>query len=237
MGATKVVRYEHDGVYALEQSMVRSLLIIGDERALLFDAGVEEDDLMGIVRGLTDLPLVFCLSHSDRDHIANVSQFGTIYLHKDEEERFRKTGKAEGLELVAVEEGHVFDLGGRSLRVIACPGHTPGSISLLDAGNGILFSGDTVSYGPVYMFGDGRDMDTYIATLEKLKALYDKGDFADVYPCHNICPIDGACIEELIHCAKDLMAGVLEGVPATMTAPGGAPVMEYHVGDCGIYHI
>ena len=237
MCATKIVKYGHDGVYAFDQGMVRALLIMGKERALLFDAGVEKTDLMSRIKEVTDLPVELCLSHSDHDHTANISAFPHLYLHEDEAERLRKNCAGDLPELRIVKEDDEFDLGGRVLRVLHCPGHTPGSISLLDAGNGILFSGDTVSYGPVYMFGDGRDMEAYIKTLEMLWDIYEKGDFADVYPCHNICPIDGASIEDLIHCAKDLEEGVLPGMPTSMMAPGGEPVLEYHVGDCGIFHV
>ena len=43
-----------------------------------------------------------------------------------------------------VEEGHVFDLGDRSLRVVHLPGHTPGSIGLIDERVRILFTGDVM---------------------------------------------------------------------------------------------
>lgn len=48
-------------------------------------------------------------------------------------------------------DGDRFDLGGRTLEVIATPGHTPDSISLLDRANGLLFIGDTV--GTVFEAG------------------------------------------------------------------------------------
>ncbi|MBW9152261.1 MBL fold metallo-hydrolase [Clostridium estertheticum] len=44
-----------------------------------------------------------------------------------------------------VKEGHVFDLGERELEVMYLPGHTNGSIALLDRKNRVLFSGDTIS--------------------------------------------------------------------------------------------
>jgi len=41
-----------------------------------------------------------------------------------------------------VDEGDTFSVGKVQLKVIHCPGHTPGSICLYDKANGILFSGD-----------------------------------------------------------------------------------------------
>lgn len=43
-----------------------------------------------------------------------------------------------------VGEGDVIDLGDRELEVLHTPGHTPGSICLWDARNGVLFSGDAI---------------------------------------------------------------------------------------------
>lgn len=45
-------------------------------------------------------------------------------------------------ELLPVEDGQVFDLGGRKVTVVHMPGHTPGEIALVDPSSRILFSGD-----------------------------------------------------------------------------------------------
>lgn len=44
--------------------------------------------------------------------------------------------------VTGVEDGYLFDLGGRRVRCISCPGHTPGSMALLDDRTGTLFTGD-----------------------------------------------------------------------------------------------
>jgi glyoxylase-like metal-dependent hydrolase (beta-lactamase superfamily II) len=47
--------------------------------------------------------------------------------------------------LLPVKDGHVFRLGERDVQVIALPGHTPGSICLLDSKTRSLFTGDTMN--------------------------------------------------------------------------------------------
>jgi len=42
-----------------------------------------------------------------------------------------------------VRDGETIDLGDRSLEILATPGHTPDSLSLLDRSNGLLLTGDT----------------------------------------------------------------------------------------------
>ncbi len=48
-----------------------------------------------------------------------------------------------------LEDGDEIDLGGRTLKVLHTPGHTPDSICLLDEKEGILFGGDTINTGPL----------------------------------------------------------------------------------------
>lgn len=40
-------------------------------------------------------------------------------------------------------DGEIIDLGGRRLEILHVPGHTPDAVALLDAENGLLFTGDT----------------------------------------------------------------------------------------------
>jgi glyoxylase-like metal-dependent hydrolase (beta-lactamase superfamily II) len=70
-----------------------------------------------------------------------------------------------------LDEGDVVDLGDVAYQVLHLPGHSPGSIALWDARSGTLFSGDAVYDGPLLDELDGSDIDTYIATMERLRRL------------------------------------------------------------------
>lgn len=219
------------GVYALEQGMVRSFLILGDEKALLLDTGAEELDIMSLIRTVTDKPVFLVHTHGDGDHTQMDSAFPALYAHPDEFSvilRFRPELKAE---LIPTREGDVFELGGRTLKVIDAPGHTPGSICLLDEENKILFSGDTVSYGPVFLFGDHRNAEEYRKTLVKLQSLQ---GYDIVYPCHNTCPVSPDIIPDLMACVDGAMAGTLEPQETDMPMPPGMEAHVYSVGKCGI---
>ena len=220
-----------EGVYALEQEMVRCFLVVGEEKALLLDTGAEPCDLIELIRGITELPLVVVHSHGDGDHTENDGQFDQIYAHPAEESvihRFRPKLKAELLPLP-----EAFDLGGRVLSVIEAPGHTPGSICLLDRENRILFSGDSVSYGPVFLFGDHRDIATYRKTLDILEEL---GGFDTVYPCHNTCPVGTEVIGQLKAAVDGALAGTISPENTDMPLPDGMEVYTYRVGNSGILY-
>jgi glyoxylase-like metal-dependent hydrolase (beta-lactamase superfamily II) len=79
-----------------------------------------------------------------------------------------------------VQGGDVIDLGGRTLSVIDLPGHTPGSIGLLDDEERALLSGDAVYDGELIDTLPESDVATYVRTMERLRTL----DVEVVYPGH-----------------------------------------------------
>lgn len=135
-----------------------------------------------------------------------------------------------------LKEGHCLDLGGKRFLVLHCPGHTPGSIALLDEEEKLLFSGDTVSLGPVYMFGRNRRPSVYLETLKRLWTMAEEGRFSLVYPHHNTAPIPAEKIRTLIECMEGILQGTLDGEPAGLKIPGSEMVKLYQKEDCGIYY-
>lgn len=222
------------GVYSIEQEMVRCFLILGQSRAILLDTGAEPCDLLGLIHSVTKLPLLVIHTHGDGDHTANDGLFSDIYAHPAEFPvilRFRPELQAH---LHPITGASSFDLGNRILQVIEAPGHTPGSICLLDRHNRILFSGDTVSYGPVFLFGDHRDIHTYRETLSKLMELR---DFDTVYPCHNTCPVSLTVIPSLMAAVDGALDGSLTPTEPEMHMPDdGLAPKAYTVGKCGILY-
>ena len=68
-------------------------------------------------------------------------------------------------------EGDELDLADRAFEVLHLPVHSPGSIGLWDAANGVLFSGDAVYDGPLLDEIEGADITVYVATMHRLRAL------------------------------------------------------------------
>ncbi len=101
---------------------------------------------------LTELPLILINTHADPDHISGNGAFEEFYMSPDEEDNYRENG-GKGT-IIPVKEGDVIDLGDRQLRIIDIPGHTPGSIAILDEKYRVLISGDSVEDGNVFMFGN-----------------------------------------------------------------------------------
>ncbi len=169
-----------------------SYLIIGRDRALLFDAGPGFRDIRATAESLTDRPIVFLPSHFHYDHVGNEITFDEIAVvdlphirsRAGEDgsltlEPMEHLGMAEGVAAPSWRvdywwaPGKEIDLGGRTLELIYTPGHTTDSISLLDVENSILFSGDYLYPGDLYGFLPNSSMRDYLSVAKRLMGQLD----------------------------------------------------------------
>ncbi|HEV2074367.1 MAG TPA: MBL fold metallo-hydrolase, partial [Thermomicrobiales bacterium] len=104
-----------------------------------------------------------------------------------------------------MEDGHHFDLGGRGLEVLHCPGHSPGGIALLDRANWALFSTDVAYAGALYVY-DPANLPTYQASLQRLADLVPI--LSAVYPAHDASPIKPALLLGMAQGVRDAMDGM-----------------------------
>lgn len=82
-----------------------------------------------------------------------------------------------------LEDGDEIDLGDRKLYVMHTPGHTGGSICLWDEQNGLLFTGDTYYWGPLFVSSAEFSLSDYMKTAGILAALAPQ--VKRVLPAHN----------------------------------------------------
>jgi glyoxylase-like metal-dependent hydrolase (beta-lactamase superfamily II) len=97
-----------------------------------------------------------------------------------------------------VNDGDVVDLGDRAFQVLHLPGHSPGSIGLLEATTSTLFSGDAIYDGPLLSELPGSSLTDYVTTLERLLRL----DVRVIHAGHE--PSFGR--ERLVQIANDYLA-------------------------------
>ena len=122
--------------WRMEDQGVRFFLLTGTEQALLIDSGMQVHNARDIAATLTALPVMLLNTHADMDHVGSNAQFDSFYMHPAEEADYRRAGR--GGRLLPVADGDELDLGARRLRIIHLPGHTPGSIAVLDVENGAV---------------------------------------------------------------------------------------------------
>lgn len=200
-------------------------LVLGSERAMLIDSGFGLDSLKKTVDVLTELPIVLVNTHGHPDHGGGNAEFGRPYLHPDDNElyaykcsyevrleeamRWEVENIEERLqptpaEPVPMEDGQVFDLGGRTLRVIHTPGHSRGSVCIFDEQTGTLFSGDNLNGKSTALVEScATTVSEYLASMEKLTR----------FPVERICTghmpgvLTPDYIGKKIACAKRILAG------------------------------
>jgi len=193
-------------------------LILGSHNALLLDTGcglyplkLLVDDLIG-KRNL----LVF-KSHSHWDHPLGNVEFGEVYIHENEVDiiskpydvSYFKDSPNEIVKIYAeknfliptaktikpLKDGDAFDLGEIEIKVIHCPGHSPGSICLL-TNTGELFTSDVAYYGDQFL-PKRDDFPVVLKSLSKLIELCEKQENLELYPSHRSYPCDITLITDL----------------------------------------
>jgi len=218
----------NENTWRIEDGGVRCFLLQGNAKALLIDSGMTIPNVKELAESLTDLPIELLNTHGDVDHVSGNSCFDRFLMAAEEEENYR-AGGGQG-EIVYVRDGEVIELGDRSLEVILVPGHTPGSIAVLDRKNRILVGGDTIQDSTLYMFNPRGSMRVYCESLRKL--LGRAGEFDEVYTSHGSFPLKTSIVAELLEGAESIIAGRAEGKPVTIL---GTEVLQYQFPYAGFY--
>ncbi len=176
-------------------------LLFGQDRALLIDSGAGGLDIRPAVDAViadwlkankrASIPLVVAHSHSHGDHIRGDSEFAA-----------RPATEVVGLKPADVarffgvktwpDDIASFDLGGRVLSIIPTPGHEPAHIMVYDPHTRLLFSGDMLYAGRLYVPTD--QFATFVASADRVAA------FAKAHP---VAALLGAHIEMTTTPGKD----------------------------------
>jgi glyoxylase-like metal-dependent hydrolase (beta-lactamase superfamily II) len=221
---------------------VISYLITGRQKALLFDTGIGMDSILPLVRELTPLPVIVLNSHTHYDHMGGNYAFSDVRgMDLDYTREHAANGwpheqlsaevtpaafcqqRLPGLDTAHyrirpftlsayIHDGEQLDLGGRSIQIIATPGHAPDAISLLDRAAGYLWTGDSYYPGPIYLFGDHTDLDAYRQSMKKLATLV--GGLRVVFPSHNIPMADPQVLLQVTQALEDIESGKMRGTEA-----------------------
>ena len=219
-----------EGTWRIEDGFVRFFVLAGASRALVIDSGVSGPGARKLAESLTDLPLTLVNTHGDGDHTAGNGDFSTYYINEADAAACAMAEKFPGSVPQNVSDGDVFDLGGRVVEVIAIPGHTVGSVALLDSASRTLYSGDSVQDGHIYLFGPQRDPERLEASLEKLTAM--TGRFDRICPSHGTPELAPDYAGRVLAAWREVRAGRVEPHPETLH---GRAVRTFDTPDCGFY--
>jgi glyoxylase-like metal-dependent hydrolase (beta-lactamase superfamily II) len=230
------------GIFAIYEphqlEEVISYLVLGSDRALLFDTGMGISNIQAVVAGMTRLPVSVVNSHTHNDHVGDNWRFSDVYGMDTEFTRANARGSKEdaqaelapdeicgalpaGFDAKAyatkpfhithwLHDGDKIELGGRTLKVIGTPGHTPDAIALLDEKNGLLFTGDSFYLGPIYLYRPETDLDAYVASMEKLAALAPRLQL--LLPSHNTPVADPSYLPKVVSTMQQVRRGEVKPI-------------------------
>ncbi|MDR0813668.1 MAG: MBL fold metallo-hydrolase [Oscillospiraceae bacterium] len=196
-----------DRAWRIEDEMVRCFLFEGTSAALLVDTGVSGGALCELVDSLTDKPIYLVNTHADADHIGANAQFKRTHMFPAEFMYYAQNEVSYKTPALPLWDGEDIDIGGRRFEIIVIPGHTYGSIALLDRANRLLIAGDSISATPIFLFGAQRSLPAFIASMEKLTRL--ASAFDTILPSHGDCPVPASQLGAVKATAEALARGEL----------------------------
>jgi hydroxyacylglutathione hydrolase len=224
-------------------------LVEGNDSALLIDNGTGVADLISVVKRLTNKPLIVIVTHGHPDHCGSDYQFEKVYIHPADSAAARAINQPEArkdmtsgmmgdvtlapedvysgpiynTKFLPLEEGQIFNLGNRFLKVWETPGHTPGEVCLLDIRNKLLFTGDN-NNSLVWLFLQGcTPLSKYLVTLEKQKERL--AEFDTIFPGHGPKMASDFILDQ-ISCVKSILDGTCEAKDYKSFA-GNAKICTY----------
>lgn len=180
---------------------VRGAVILGSERAVVWDTLSHPRDMLPIAPLVKDKPLTVVYSHADWDHAwgtAGLPSYQEVVAHQACLERFKQdvpitlqekqsAQPGEWAEVVLVPPTRVFqdeltlDLGDITLVLSHLPGHTLDCLVGFIPAWGVLLAGDTVET-PFPILNEGEFLDIWLARLET---------WANDPRVHNVIPAHG----------------------------------------------
>lgn len=193
------VHWYNDHTVILRQNMAVHyeapfmFLLFGNDRAILLDTGATRSPdffpLRHTVDGLIEqwltrhprspYPLVVAHTHLHRDHFEGDPQFGDRPHTQIVGRTLQDTIDFYGFQHWS-EEIVPFDLGGRVLQVIPTPGHEEAEVSFYDPYTHLLFSGDILYPGRIYV----SDWEAFVTSIERLIAFTETHPVLYILGCH-----------------------------------------------------
>jgi glyoxylase-like metal-dependent hydrolase (beta-lactamase superfamily II) len=218
----------------LHDENIKSYLVEGERDVAVIDTGLGVGDFAAVVRSLSEKAPVVLQTHGHWDHFGGSHAFERVFVHESEAyalergfpntmykplftpKRLKKavlpgdfdpeTAAIPPVEPTGtLDTGDTVDLGGRVLEVFHTPGHSQGGLSFLDSQTGILFAGDAINYGGIWLFLPRSDAAAYRETARLLASLADR--VSAVYPAHGKVPLPPDDLRRIHEQFEEVWAG------------------------------
>jgi hydroxyacylglutathione hydrolase len=209
-----------------EDGIVNAYLLVGEKRALLIDCGIGLGNIRACVEEITPLPVTVTLTHLHCDHAGGKDWFSSFAYHKKDNKgilyflsskmasrtllmsegkgNYKLSKKPHHAKRMFFDDTCVYDLGGRIVRVMNAPGHTPGSTVYLDEKEHLMFTGDEVEYWLWLQLPGSLSVEKWLPNAKKILSLCD--DYT-IYGGHDSGPMPKEKVQELVERGEELVNG------------------------------
>ena len=224
----------------------KMFLIHGTSKALLIDSGLGRGELAKYVSQFTNgLPLEVVFTHNHFDHIGQSNQFianSVEHIGAEDRAGLVKVLERDGIASAVIEKqvksvtnAEQIDLGGDSVEIYLAPGHTKGSLVVLEKNNGYLFTGDSFGSNsptiPDALWLQMPQAPTAAQYLAMIKTVRDELQGREKYVVtgHNDHPLVGDTYINNLQTACNLLVTKGRSVLVPSIRPAG--VLQVIVGD------
>lgn len=232
----------YKNIYLIDlDGMCTAYLVVGESKAVLVDTALGFADLYSLVRNLTSLPIVVVNTHAHCDHVWGNYQFEEAYISEadmtlynetfstDErrkmfemnrshipsditEEEIENWINLKPCKVLPIKAGDVIDIGNKQLKVFELPGHTAGSIALLDEQDKILLAGDAIIGWLWMQLPESLTLAKYLNSMKELKNHCSEIEY--IYAGHTGCngkPFNVSIIDDIINDVEKIIDGTVVG--------------------------
>lgn len=223
------IKKYNDQLYQIKDKLgVLSTLVIGNNKALLFDTGYGICSLKEEVKKLTNKELIVINSHGHMDHACGNYEFDEVYISKKDitvakkynskKWRINNILRAEAMNalpdnfdkekyinqnegnLKIINEHDIIDLGNLDIEVINMEGHTAGSIGLYINKWRLLLASDAACPFVWLFLKESTTVKIYIKMLERVLKL----DFDNFLVGHGMMMLPKQRMYEFLDVAKNI---------------------------------
>ncbi len=189
---------------------VAMFLLVGAERTLLIDSGYGLLDLPQLIRQITDKPVILVNTHGHLDHANGSWQFEEAFLrsedmevyqehaapefvqdsfakllkHEEEKNRLAAMTAASPAKVKPLDHITEIDLGNRTVQIMHMPGHTKGSVCVIDEANKSAFTGDNLNRSIWLSLPESISVGEYKGVLELMLPVLQEKDIIWNYAAH-----------------------------------------------------
>lgn len=189
---------------------VAMFLLVGSERALLIDSGYGLLDLPQLILQITDKPVTLVNTHGHLDHANGSWLFEEAYLRSEDMEIYQEHAAPERVKesfskqlkleedknrlsaMTAASPAKVkpldkiaeIDLGNRKVQILHMPGHTKGSVCVLDEANKSAFTGDNLNRSIWLSLPESLSVGEYKSVLQSMLPILQQKDIIWNYAAH-----------------------------------------------------